>query len=59
MSDTYCRNENCIKSQECLRYQRKEGEHILFENICKEENNYEWFWGFKYEIIKGDENNGN
>ena len=55
MSDTYCRNEKCIKSQECLRYLRKDGEHILFENICKEENEYRWFWEFKYEIIKGDE----
>lgn len=39
-----CKNNQCIKNAECLRYNNNNGEVYLFENICHENNNYRWFW---------------
>lgn len=48
MSDIcMCQYENCPKSQECYRFKAKPSDYqsyALFQNICNEDNDYEWFW---------------
>jgi len=50
-----CRNSDCAKSEQCLRYAEKNGETMLFKNICNEYNHYVWFWK-NDEIITTTEN---
>lgn len=42
-----CQNEQCEKKDRCLRYTTKDGAIVEFKNICKEKNNYVWFWDNK------------
>lgn len=51
---TICKNEQCEKSSECMRFLRKEGTEILFKYICGEEYNYQWFWEREKAIVQVD-----
>jgi len=31
--------------------------YMLFPNICHQENDYEWYWEHKTELVKKEEDN--
>ena len=55
MGIALCRNEYCEKSGQCLRFQEKDGVEISFGYICKESNNYKWFWQVDESIVVKEE----
>jgi hypothetical protein len=54
---TKCLFSDCKKSKECQRFLREDGTAIFFENICREDNGFTWFWKADQELIKKEENN--
>jgi len=46
-------NNNCPKANSCHRFLAEKSEEQIFmkfHNICKESNNYKWYWEEKQEI---------
>jgi hypothetical protein len=43
MSDVAkCQNTKCAHKENCYRFKESKGEPISFENICNDENSYQW-----------------
>jgi hypothetical protein len=57
-----CQYSKCPKSNECYRFLAPVNQHYQsyarFQNICSEDDNYQWFWQADKSLIKKeDENN--
>lgn len=58
MEDKYdflmkCNHKDCVKKEMCARFEDpvKNVESLVpFQNICKEDNNYKWFFKKKEEV---------
>lgn len=56
-----CNNEQCEKSSSCNRFLTKTNSnpvYIRFQNICREKNNYQWYWEVKSELVPTDGEGG-
>jgi hypothetical protein len=54
-----CQYAECPKSQECLRFMDKPAEnqcYLLFQNICKDSNNFKWYYKIPIQDIVVKEN---
>ena len=57
-----CKNEhNCPRAETCYRVHAEieEPNYMKFYNLCKESNNYQWYWGMNQEIIPKEEGENN
>lgn len=53
-----CKYKECIKSNKCLRFLDEPVEnqaYMLFQNVCNENNNYQWFWKIETQIAVREE----
>ncbi|GCD11763.1 hypothetical protein [Clostridium tagluense] len=48
-----CKKQDCIKKDTCKRFLTTEGDDFNFYAICKEEDNYTWYWELsKFKEVK-------
>ena len=52
---TKCKNKECEKKEDCIRFKIAKGTVIEFVNICNEESKHRWFWQIKREIVKKED----
>ena len=53
-----CKFKECPKSKECYRFMAipdKWQSYMEFKNICKEQNDYKWFWAIGGKTIRKEE----
>jgi len=52
-----CDCQKCKKSNSCRRFLDEIGiSHYDFKKICNEDNNFEYYWKVKTEIVNVEEN---
>ena len=53
-----CKNHECEKKDECVRYMIQGNVEVEYKWICNEKNRYHWFWEMEKNIIvKQEEQN--
>jgi hypothetical protein len=54
---TFCKNQECEKSCDCERFINQDGVEINFKAVCREDNDYKWFWEVENKVATNEETN--